>query len=81
MNAFAGNLNLAEKIKSAEKNIVWSDKKYDRYYNFGETIAGVIDNKEGKYINLVFLDKTSKKILNTKYVDREKYDSFIDSSY
>ncbi len=48
MNAFAGNLNLAEKIKSAEKNIVWSDEKYDRYYNFGETIAAVIDNKEGK---------------------------------
>ena len=81
MNAFAGNLNLAEKIKSAEKNIVWSDNKYDRYYNFGETIAAVIDNKEGKYIKLIFMDKTLKKILNSKYIDREKYDSFIDSSY
>jgi len=61
VNAFADNSNLAEKIKSAEKNIVWSDNKYDRYYNFGETIAAVIDNKEGKYINLVFIDKTQKK--------------------
>ena len=62
----AQNFILGEKIKKAEKNIVWSDNKYDRYYNFGETIAAVIDNKEGKYINLVFIDKTSKKILNTK---------------
>ena len=73
MNAFAGNLNLAEKIKSAEKNIVWSDKKYERYHNFGETIVGGRDDESGKFVKLIFMDKTLKKIL--------KYDSFIDSSY
>ena len=81
MNAFAGNLNLAEKIKSAEKNIVWSDKKYERYHNFGETIVGGRDDESGKFVKLIFMDKTLKKILNSKYIDREKYDSFIDSSY
>ena len=81
MNAFADNSNLAEKIKSAEKNIVWVDDYNDIYYDLGESTLRVVDEKEEKYVNLIFMDKTLKKILNSKYIDREKYDSFIDSSY
>lgn len=53
VNAFADNLNLAEKIKSTEKNIVWSDKKYERYHNFGETIVGGRDDESGKFVKLI----------------------------
>ena len=62
---------LAQKIKKAEKNIFWIDKKYDKHYDFVETIALVTDNKKAKYVKVDFMDKTSKMIVNSIMVERE----------
>ena len=62
---------LAQKIKNAEKNVFWIDKKYDIYYDFVETIALVTDDKKTKNVKVDFIDKTSKKIVNSIMVERE----------
>ena len=46
MNSFAGNLNLAEKIKSAEKNIVWVDDYNVIFFDFGVISLSVVDAQE-----------------------------------
>ena len=62
---------LAQKIKKAEKSIFWIDKKYDKYYDFFETIALVTDDKKTNYVKVDFMDKISKDIVNSIMVERE----------
>ena len=62
---------LAQKIKKAEKSIFWIDKKYNKYYDFFETIALVTDDKKTNYVKVDFMDKISKDIVNSIMVERE----------
>ena len=46
--ASADSVSLAEKIKKAEENVVWLDKKYNKYFNYEDTIVGVLFDKNSK---------------------------------
>ena len=65
----AQSLNFAQKIKKAEKNVIWVDKKYHEYFILDEVIMGVFYDVKTNYVKLVFMDKTMKNILNTKYAN------------
>ena len=42
MNSFAENSNVAEEIKKAEENIIWTDIRYNIYSSLDETVIGVL---------------------------------------
>jgi len=69
--ASADSVSLAEKIKKAEENVVWLDKKYTKYFNFEDTIVGVLIDKNSKYYETCFMDKNFKKIVSYN-VDKEQ---------
>ena len=69
--ASADSVSLAEKIKKAEENVVWLDKKYSEYFNFEDTIVGVLIDKNSKYYETCFMDKNFKKIVSYN-VDKEQ---------
>lgn len=63
------SLNFAQKIKKAEKNVIWVDKKYHEYFILDEVIMGVFYDVKTNYVKLIFMDKTMTNILNTKYAN------------
>ena len=71
----ADSTNLAEKIKKAEKNVVFTVRKYDKYYNLGESIMGAVKDDNSKYVKLDYMDKSLKNIINSIYIDKEFFDA------
>ena len=79
----AENLNYEEKIEKAKKDIVWIDNKYDRFFDLGDRVIGVKDDKDDKYVKVDFFDKKFKKVNASKYFDKELFsvESIFSFSY
>ena len=85
----AEKLNYEEKIEKAKKDIVWFDNKYDNFYDLGDTVIGVKDDKENKddkdnkYVKVDFFDKNFKKVNASRYFDKELFsvESLLSFSY
>ena len=69
----AEKLNYEEKIEKAKKDIVWLDNKYDDVYYLGNTLIGVKDDENNKYIKVDFFDKDFKKVNASRYFDEKLF--------
>ena len=76
MNSFAENSNVAEEIKKAEENIIWTDIRYNIYSSLDETVIGVLFDESSEYNKLCFMDKNLKEIAKPMSIDKNNNFSY-----
>lgn len=72
-------VSLGEKIKKAEENIVWTDKKYDKYFNLNKSAVGVYYSdgfiySYGIVDNTLMTDLTGRNYENMGDFEKRIYD-------